>query len=381
MTQALNTYDPIFYAQEGLSILKNSLGFANRCYRGFERQTKVPGSVISISMPQEFVATAAPAAATDLAPGEVQITLDGWDEVKFKLTDKELALTRDSIITDHIAPAIYALALKIETGIATKMYQKCGWQNTASSPADVEDIVSLRKLMFSNKCPMLDGQRYLAVDGTIGSEFLQLSAFSQYIGAGEAGAATQRDGSLGSKFGFGIFETQILPTHTAGSLSVSGTLQVNAAAALNATSLVFKASSTTLTGDIHAGDFFTIAGDDQAYAVTATATASGNLVTVSISPALQVAVSGNEEVTLTQTSGDIQLAFHRNSTALAMAPLSTMGNELGAKIEVATDPDTGISLRARQYYIGDSSVVAVAYDALYGVQVLRPNMIARLLNA
>jgi len=380
-SNTLNNYDPLFYAQQALRILKNSLGLAGRVYRGYDRNTQVPGSTISIATPQEFTAGAAPKASVNLAPGEVQIVLDQWREVKFKMTDKDLSLSRPQIITDHIEPAVYALMDEMDVSLASTMYQSSGWEGDASSPAAIADVVGRRTQLFDNKCNMKDRERYFMVDGTIGGELLQLSAFTQYQGSGSDGQSAQKTGDLGYRYGFNIFENQNVQTHTGGAAVPGATLQINAAAAVGATSVVFKDSGGSLTGDVHAGDFFTIAGDTQAYAITAQANAAANLITASISPALKVAVSGSEVVTLTQNTGDIQLAFHRNSTALAMAPLSRAGAELGAQIEVATDPQTGLSVRARRYYIGDDSTVAFAFDVLYGIKVLRPNLITRLRNA
>jgi len=379
----LSVYDPLFYAQEALQILTKALGLAGRVYRGYDKSPQQKGSIISIPIPTEFTAAAAPAAATALAASEAQITLDRWREVKFELTDKELTVAREQIISDHIYPAAYAIADDIDTYLATKMYQSTGWQNTASSPTDVEDVISLRKQLFTNKCPMGDDNRHLMVDGTVGSELLQLSAFTQYIGAGTTGEASQMSGFLGKRFGFNIFENQNVQAHTTGTAAFGGTAQLNANIAVGDTSIVIKDSTASLTGTLTAGDFFTIAGSTQTYAVTALATAGSNLITVLISPKIQTAASASATVTVTQTSASsVNLAFHRNSTALAMAPLSTLGREVsGAKMETVVDPVTRLALRSRMFYDGTNSKVIIALDVLYGVAVLRPNLIVRLLNA
>jgi hypothetical protein len=57
-----------------------------------------------------------------------------------------------------------------------------------------------------------------------------------------------------------------------------------------------------------------------------------------------------------------------------------MGAQLGAQIETVTDPQTGLSIRSRLYYEGNSSAVHVALDVLFGVKVLNPNMAVKLRN-
>jgi len=75
------------------------------------------------------------------------------------------------------------------------------------------------------------------------------------------------------------------------------------------------------------------------------------------------------------------LGFHRNSIALAMAPLTEAGNNLGARISTITDPVTGLALRSRIWYEGDDSTIKVALDVLYGMKVLDRNMGVRLRDA
>src|SRR4051812_29511911 len=114
MSNELSVYDPLFYSQEAIIQLHKALGMAARVHRGYDKSPQQKGSTISISRPSTFTAKAAPQSAQDIDAGEVQIVLDQWYEVKFKLTDKELTYTTDKIITDHIGPAAYAIADKID---------------------------------------------------------------------------------------------------------------------------------------------------------------------------------------------------------------------------------------------------------------------------
>jgi hypothetical protein len=69
-------------------------------------------------VPSTFVAQDAPSVAQDVSTAtKVSMKLDQWKEVKFQLTDKELAYTSQQIITDHIEPAAYALADKIDQSL------------------------------------------------------------------------------------------------------------------------------------------------------------------------------------------------------------------------------------------------------------------------
>lgn len=372
----LNLYDPLWYANEGLVELNKVLGMAGRVHRGFDRVPQGRGSTIMISKPSTFVAQDAPSTAQDLNPGDVAVQLNYWREVKFKLTDKELTFSGEKIITDHIRPAAIALANDIDLKL-NSLYKDIPWTASWTAPAAVSDITNARKILFNNGVPM-DGLRF-EVDGTIEAELLNLSAFSQHQGAGETGVQTQRRGHLGEKYGFEFFANQNVPTHTAG-VSADSTGALSAAAAAGASTISFN--GVTIGGTFKAGDTLVIAGNAQRYVFTADVTAdgAGAVANAAISPDLAQAYANGSVVTISLQSGVQTLAFHQNAFALAMAPLSTMGNQLGAKIEAVTDPLSGLALRSRLFYVGDTSAVYVALDVLFGIKTLDPNLAVRVVD-
>ena len=124
-----------------------------------------------------------------------------------------------------------------------------------------------------------------------------------------------------------------------------------------------------------------IAGNTQRYVFTTAVAASGNAVaSVGVFPALKQAYSDNAAITVEQTAGVQNMMFHRNAFALATAPLSTLGGELGARIATVFDDKTNLALRSRLYYDGDNSKVNVALDILYGFTTLDPNMAVRTVD-
>lgn len=376
MSNALGVYDPIFYAQEALIWLQNALGMATRVHRGYDKEPQQKGSVISISRPSTFTVQDAPSTAQDLATGNVNITLDKWKEVKFKLTDKELSFTTEKIIEDHIMPAAYALADDIDAKLCA-LYKDIPWYQSATSPAAVADLTALQRIMFTNKVP--NRNRSLMLSGVLREEFLNISAFSQWQGAGSDGVNTQKEGDLGMKYGFDTFANQNAQTHTQG-VAADATGALNGAVLKGATTIAFD--GVTAGGTFKAGDTFVLAGNSQRYSFTADATADGGgaVASASITPALVQDYADNVVMTINLVGGVQSLAFHKNAFALAMAPLSEMGNQLGARIATITDPVTSLSIRSRIYYVGNSSEVHVALDCLYGVKTLDPNLACRLVD-
>ena len=378
MANTLSVYDPLFYAQEALTLLYKSLGMAGRVYRGYDRAPREKGSTVSIRVPGTFVAQDAPSSGQDINAAQIQVAMKRWREVKFGLTDAELAYTQQQIIDEHVAPAAFALADDIDQYLISFASEIPWTAGMAGATADVKDLTKLRSILFANRNPMNDGNLHFMIDGQTESELLALAAFSQFQGAGPEAAAAQQRGSLGQKFGLEVFANQN-EVITSGGVAGGSTPTVNTAGALKgATSLPvtgFGASGTFAIGDV-----FSIAGDPQEYAVTAPATMSTSAGTLAIYPALSMNhVSGDAIVVLQKAAGHTVegLAFHRDFMALAMCPLSDIGGQLGAKIATVEDPVTNLTLRSRLFYDGPNSKVYVALDVLYGAVILNPNRAVR----
>lgn len=379
MGNSLGYYQPYFYANEALIQLEKALGMGVRVHRGFDEERRAfnKGEYINIRRPSTFAADDAPSAAQDLKTGSVQIQLAYWREVKFKLTDKELALSEETLIDEHIAPAAYALAYDVDTKLAA-LYKDIPWYVDLNSTIAISDITNVYQVMFDNGVPMGNPNNlHYMMGGALQNGFQQLTAFNQYQGAGPTGVNTQLSGSLGIKFGMECFGNQNVQSHTAGTCADATGAINNSPGGYAAGATEIAINGVTDGGDWKVGDSFVIAGNSQRYAVTADVTFTGGAGTVKFTPALVAAAAHGAVVTGRVDTHVANMAFHRNAFALATAPLSTMGNELGAKIATVYNEKNGLSLRSRIYYVGNSSEVHVALDILYGVKTLDPNLACR----
>jgi len=384
MSNTVTPYDPIFYAQYGLEQLEKALGMAGRVFRGVDKTAQQPGSIIQLRRPGSFAAQSAPSVAQDLKPASVQVQLDQWKEVKFALTDKELNYTQEQIIADHIRPAAVALADDIDQALVGLVKRFPYHTSVTLSSAAVTDITAARRVLFQNRVPMDD--LHMMIDGYLEEKFLGLAAFTQWQGAGDAGVSSQARGSLGTKFGFEIFANQNVNTFTSGTCAdTAGAIDSGSTGYLKGATTI-HIDALTSGGTAKAGDYLAITGDSQQYMITADTTFTSGEADVVIEPPLAADVAEDVVVTLYQPGGNgasktQNFAFRRQAMVLAMAPLSTLGNQLGARVEAVTDPITNLSLRSRMYYDGDNSKVVVALDVLYGVKVLDHNMGVRVMAA
>ncbi len=381
MANTLGVYSPEFYASEALIHLRNALGLAQRVHRGFEQERNSfgLGSTINIRKPSTFTAVDAPSSSQDLVTETVTIQLNNWKEVKFEVTDKERAYTGQRLITDHIEPAAYALANKIDQDLAL-LYKDIPWVVDFGSATDHTIITAARKILFDNGVP-LDGRLHFMVGSDVEAGFLNAST----VLAGTAPTATEMAlmrGTMGMRYGIEVFANQNVQSHTPGTASKAAG---DKAGAINQTGGVLKGATSMVTGSFTGsetllkGDTFVIAGNAQRYAVTTSVTASGGAATVTFTPPAVQAYADTAVITLGTAPNDsahsVNLMFHRNAFALAMVPLPM--DMPGIDSFTSTDPVSGLAVRARRFADGHNSKVLVALDVLYGVKTLDPNMAVR----
>lgn len=401
MSNVLGNYNPTFFANEALIQLFKALGMAGRVHRGAEVERNTTGrqlgDTINIRRPSHFTAaTHVPgtgSTAQDVVGQNVQITLDQWKEVKFSLNDQELAYTSERIINEHVAPAAYALADKIDQDLhALGAY--VGPKAFLSGSASSSWITGPRKVLRNNEVPMTQGMLHYLVDTGVEAAFLDLGIFHEARITGEGNnTAALMNGSLGERFGVEVFTSQNAdvsgPTMTSTATASAGTgdtaFTVNGTVAPNNNQIVLANGTSSQTLKI--GDTFTVAGDSTVYILTADTTLSSGAGTVTFYPLLRKAATDTVVVTFTtlnaieEAANLRNLMFHRNAFALAFAPLPMTGDGKGAEITTVTDPISGLSVRARMWYDGDTAKNSIALDVLYGTQVLDPMLATQVRRA
>lgn len=401
MTNVLGNYNVTFFANEALIQLYKALGMAGRVHRGAEAERNSAGNqlgdTINLRRPSHFTASTHVAGtgttAQDLVGQNVSITLDQHNEVKFKVTDRELAYTSERIINEHIKPAAYALADKIDQDLYS-LGATVGPKTTVSGSASSSFITGPRKVLRGNEVPMEDGMIHYAIDTGMEAAFLDLGIFheARIAGDGNNEAALMR-GTLGQRFGVETFVSQnadVTPTVMSSTVTASSAggdraLALTADVAANATTISVDGGSLAETLQI--GDTFTIAGDSTTYILTAATTLSSGAGSVTFYPGLRKNFANNDVVTFTLLDAIQEAAhyrnimFHKNAFALAFAPLPRTGDGRGAEIETVVDEESGVALRARMFYDGDTATNYVALDALYGIQTLDGQMATRVNRA
>jgi hypothetical protein len=371
MAQNIEASKRIIYANEAFQALQSFKGLSSTVYRDYESLNAQNGDTVTIDVPSVFTAGAVASGADkqDLVTGKIDVKLNEWNGVAFKVTDRDLTQISPQFMQNHLFPAVNALAEKIEQDLFGLVKFVPWFRNKQGSDAPVDDLIAIRKILKGNKVPN-DNQSYLGMSAERYAAYLGTPQASNANQSG-LGGQPQVDGIIQRQFGLNLWETQLAPSLTAGALV--GTPRVKSNTSKGATAITFDAA-TTLTGTLNAGDTFTIAGQTQRYAVRANATAAGDEITVEITPALVANVSATAAVTVNQEATNIEnsIAYHRTAFALVMRPLPQVPNST-----VISDPSTGLSMRLNAWYNDDDAAHWMRIDALYGVKELDVNRAVR----
>lgn len=284
----------------------------------------------------------------------------------------------------------YKLALKLDGTIAalhaSVPYEVGPLDGTTAFATDADVVSQARRILAENQCP-IDGNLFLALNTKESYNLRKLSLLTVYSNSGDA--STLRAGLPGNLFGFEVGETQQIANATLTQADISWT--VTGAHARGVTSLVTGAQGV---GTVPAGMTFKIAGvtnataHDVRFAVAADATISGSAATLSIYPALPVALSGGEVITaISHSAASSQnLAFHRDAIlAVAQAPPPWPAGS-GVTSVVVDDPQTAFALRLsmKSNLLGGSNVAfhtELVADVWYGARLIRPEFAVKIAGA
>lgn len=401
MTNKVGNYNPEFFANEALDQLYTQLGMARRVHRDIETDRNTAGrqrgQVVNMRRPGTFTAQdhveRTGTTGQDIEGQNVSITLDQHPEVKFSLTDVELAYTSERIIDEHIRPAAFALGQRIDSDLQA-LAAKVGQKSVLTGTVGANFITNPRKVLRGQGVNIEGGNVHYCIDTGLEAEFLNLPIFSQANTTGQGNnEQALMAGSLGVRFGVETFvsqnadQTVSAMTSTATKSDSSGDTAgaVNANTDVNSSTLAVK--NFTLVETVQIGDTFTIAGDPTVYILTANTAFAAGAGTLTFYPALRKSAAVDAVVLFNELSATEEathyrnVMFHRNAFALCFAPLPTTGDGRGAEIATVMDEATGITLRARMWYEGGASINWIALDALYGVQTLDGRYATRALRA
>lgn len=235
-------------AVDALPALMGNLVMGNLVNRDYEPTLAQAGDTINVPIPPTLVANniAEGGSVQTQNPnlGNAQIVLNTHAEATFQIPDVTKVLAVPDLLRLYMQPAVVALAERIETDLLN-LYSQFTANAIVGGPGQpvTEAVVdSAETELFQAKVPASDS-KYLVVSGDVYSQLRQITRFSEYRTAGEAGLRALVDGSVGKMKDFYIFRSQFVPK-----TGSAPTTTHNLAFARNAIGLVVRRLPQPLPG-------------------------------------------------------------------------------------------------------------------------------------
>jgi len=410
MSHTIKTLSAGDITRKALSILHNKLVFCktiNKQYDDrFARSGAKNGGELVIREPNQFtIRTGAVMDTQDVTETTQTLTVATQKGVDVNFSSVELTLSLDDFADRILNPAMTRLAAEVDKTVIDACYPYIyKYQQTTAGTQPVSgDILGARSMLNQGLAP--SGDRHLMMDA-LGSQSIITSALSHYNPADEL-SRQYKEGLVGRIYGFNFWETETLPTHTAGTrtnatptcyTTTTATSIENAKANITLTT---GATGTTYTaGDVfHITSVYAVNPETkttcawlQMWSVTADTNCTTAAHAVPVSP-IPYRSGAKKNVHII---GTIAAAVYVSSTvvstgAASAANLNNLAYHRDAFTMVTADLEmpSGVDFAAREVYDGISMRVVRDFDivndkfpcridVLFGQKAIRPEWAVRI---
>lgn len=382
---------------------KNKLGFTEKVDKQYSSEFAIKGAkignTVTVRKPPRFTVSSGPALNVQNVIEESQaLVLSSQKHVDFLFSSVDLTLTIDRFKERYLDNAVIALANQVDLDGLTMAAQNTA--NFVSTPGTTPNTMLLflqaQQKLNEMACPSDDMRSFFIAPVTQPSIVNALSGLFQ---SSTRIAEQYEKGMMGQGLGAEWYMAQNIYSRTVGALG--GTPLVNGGSQ-SGSSLATNGWSASITALLNVGDCFTIAGVHsvnpitkqstgqlQCFLVTASVNSnssgqasipiypsivtSGPTQTVDVSPAggASITVSGAAGVSSPQN-----MLAHKNAFTLGTADLEMPGGVDFAS--VASDEESGLSIRIVRAYDINSDTFPCRLDILYGWAAMRPEWACRL---
>jgi hypothetical protein len=288
---------PEIWANEGLAILEENMVMAALVHRDFSDEVAEFGDVVNTRRPGEFGISrktdADSVTAQDAVTNNVRVPLDQHFYVNFVIKDGEASKSFQDLVDIHLLPGMQTIARSIDRALLGQVHQylanKVGGLGQLTGSNSKDTMLLAREKLNVNKA-FFNG-RNLVVSPQAETSMLKNELFLRANEKGDDGTALA-EASLGRVLGFDVWMDQ----------NVSNPVVTSAEVATGATDAAEPVGETTIdltiTGyEMNAGEYISIAGNDQPDYITAATTGAGDTTDVTIAEGLVSAVASGAVVT------------------------------------------------------------------------------------
>jgi hypothetical protein len=399
LTNEIITKEALMVAKSQVGELKKrmNVGYAEE----YGKKGNKIGDTLNVRLPVQYtVGEGETMTPQDVEQKSTPIVVNAQRNIGMQFGDSERTLKLDRFRELHIEPAVTGLVENMMSKVMVDSYKSianfAGIPHASNLPNSTAPFGHARAKLLSLGAPLRGLSA--AID-----PFVE-DAMAQGLQATFNPSATiskqYLDNEITRAAGLDFLMSQVVPMHTIGALG--GTPLTAGATADGATTVAVDGASNSITGWIKAGaGVFAVnpqtkvsTGKLKDFVVTADANSSaGGLVSLSISPAI-IATGAYQNVTNVPADNSAvtvfghassyagiqcpqNLIFHKSAIALCVVPLEKIEGE---EMTVATDPETGLSVRlwtAGNILTGKG---IKRLDILFGSKVIRPEFCARVVG-
>ena len=366
---------PEFWATAFDSIDIGSLGLQNLVSRSLEPTLASYGDIVNVPLVPDLDdaddwTPGATITAEDLTQETAQLELDISKRKTIALTGKELSLSPYDLINNYGLPMAKKILEIVNESIYIEALKSKYFVNDPATAIDEDKIVDARTQLSNNRIDKAGRVLVLAPDdvGTL----LKTDAFQRADSSGDQGRA-MREGELGRKFGFSIFENNMIADYTPA--DVAGAINNAAGYAADVTTAAVDAFDDDAT-PIRAGDIFTCAGEAATtyHTILSTTTTTSDTTGLTFYPGFLDAVADNDVVTILPARS--ALAFV--PSAMAFAARSYAPLPLNTGVDTVIIQVEGLPVRVSVWHDGKLGV-NVQYDILCGVKLVNQERMVRII--
>ena len=395
-------------AKDMLARWKNNLVLAKSVYRDLEGQFGEIGDTISVKLPNNVIVNNGNVATTTtpLNDKTVSLVIDTQLNVKFNWGMKDKRLSIQQFGDRYLEPASNRLANEVDIAIAKEMQLAYFQFGTVGQPLSFKDVTMGGA--YARDVAIPTDSLCRLITNTIDNANISNNISGVYNDALVKDAIQK--GYAGELAGFSNYFSQNILTHTNG--TYTGSEQV--AAELKGGSQLSVKGGTA--GGFKKGDRFTIDGVKEINPITKAVTGrlqvftvvsdtplSGATGSVTISPAINdgtnSVVDGQGNAITTAMDQNVEgkavvdaginvigesgatyrenYIMHKHAVALACVQMELPASGHGHR---AVDRQTGLAINVAEYFNGDQYENSLRMDILFGVKMVRPDLIFRATN-
>jgi hypothetical protein len=289
--------NPTLWANEALLMLRERMGMARLVNQNYNSEVVDLGDVVNILVPGtfNFGRKGAPCESVviqDMSATKIQVKMDQWPQVAFKICDGEPGQKRFDYITTMLTPAMDAFGAGINRILATQVYQflannagKLNGLDETNLPTFLADAtLAADDLNWPEQNRTIIIPNRMKRAGLLNQTFLNATEDD-----------VRRRGALDMAMGWNMALQGHAPSIKATQATYTAAVNNAGGYAAGATSIAFDGMVGATTFAV--GDWLVIAGDQTPQQVTVVGGGT-NGTPITISPGLKRAVADNAVITV-----------------------------------------------------------------------------------